>query len=103
MTTEDNNECGFEHFSFRCEMREKFKEKWATMSDEEKLNFINKRMEGDEEDRTSFFVNMIDEKCKKWMHKSTEEKEAFINEKKGFFKNRRRFRHHPFFRGMGHK
>jgi hypothetical protein len=103
MTREDNNECGFGPFSFHQGMREKFKEKWDGMSDEEKLGFMNKRMEGTEEDRTSFFIDMVDEKCEKWMQKSTEEKEAFLREKKGFFKKRMRFRHHPFFRGMRHK
>lgn len=102
MTTEHNNHCGFGHFPFYHGKRKKFKKKWATMSDEEKLDFMNKRIEETEEERTSFVINRINEKCETWMQKSTEEKEAFINEKRGFFKKRRHFMHHPFFRGMGY-
>src|SRR5699024_10358607 len=102
MTRDHNNQHGFGPFHFQRGMREKFKERWAKMSDEEKLDFMNKRIEETEDDRTSLFIKMIDEKCEKWMQKSTEEKEAFINEKKGPFKKRGRFMQHPFFRGMGY-
>lgn len=68
--------------------RKKFQEDWAKMSDSEKLEFMNKRMEafGNHEDR--FSVETIDARCEEWMKMSGEEKQAFVEERKHVFENR---------------
>lgn len=87
MTTENREYDDFNPFSIYRERQGSFKEKWAKMTDKEKLDFVNKRVEGDPCDKTSFFIKMIDQKCKRWMNKSTQEKEEFIAKKISFKKN----------------
>lgn len=57
-----------------------FQTKWAKMTDNERLDFMNKR---EERTRQDFFsVEAIDARCGEWMKKNTGEKEAFIKERR---------------------
>jgi len=73
---------------FDKEAGKKFKEEWSKMTDSEKLDFMNKRMEscGNQEDR--FSVEAIDARCEEWMKMTREEKQAFVDEKKQAFADR---------------
>jgi len=86
MTTKDAGSGFFGRNPFDNDTRKKFREEWSKMTDSEKLDFMNKRMEHMGEDR--FSVEFIDARCEEWMKKTTEEKEAFINERKKAFKER---------------
>lgn len=102
MTTKDFGMgfCGRGHFNKEIN---KFREQWEKMSDEEKIEFMNKKMEkfGSYEDR--FTVEAIDARCEEWMKKTPEEKEAFIKERKEAFEQRAAcfggFHGHHGFRG----
>lgn len=73
---------------FDKDARKKFREEWANMSDSEKLELMNKRMEGfDNHEDDRFSVEAIDSRCEKWMKMSTEEKQAFVDEKKEAMRN----------------
>lgn len=84
---------------FDKDARKKFQEEWAAMSDEQKLEIMNKRMEamGGDEDR--FTVEAIDARCEKWMKMTREEKEEFISEHKKMFHDRMHCMHGAFARG----
>lgn len=83
--------------------RKNFREEWSKMTDSEKLEFMNKRMEnfGKFEDR--FSVEAIDARCEEWMKMSKEEKEAFVEEKKKAFESKMCAMHgmHGMHRGFG--
>lgn len=82
------------------------REKWMKMTDEEKLEFMNKKMEGvgdESNERGGFFgrergfsVEAFDSLCEKWMKMSTEEKEAFIKEREEHVKSRMSGMGNPF-------
>lgn len=65
---------------FDKEARKKFQEEWAKMTDSEKLDFMNKRVEHIGKDH--FSVETIDANCEAWLQKTLEEKQAFVDEKK---------------------
>jgi len=67
---------------FDKEARINFKENWMKMSDSEKLEFMNKKMEALDSHEDHFSVKSIDARCEEWMKMTQEEKEAFINERK---------------------
>ena len=67
---------------FDIDARKKFKEEWLKMTDSEKLEFMNKRMEFFDKHEDHFSVEAIDARCEKWMTMTTDEKQAFIDERK---------------------
>lgn len=67
---------------FDKDARQKFKEEWSKMTDSEKLDFINKRMEDIDNHQDHFSVEAIDARCEKWMQMSRQDKQAFIDERK---------------------
>lgn len=71
---------------FDKDARRKFQEEWSKMSDSEKLEFMNKRMEHMGQDH--FSVEAIDARCKEWMKMTQEEKQAFVDKKKQAFEER---------------
>ena len=73
---------------FDKDARKEFKESWSKMTDNEKLEFMNKRMEGLDNHEDHFSVEAIDSRCEKWMSMSSEEKQAFVDEKKKAFECR---------------
>ena len=85
---------------FDSESRKKFKEEWSKMTDSEKLEFMNKRMECLDKHEDHFSVEAIDARCEKWMSMSVEEKQAFVDEKKKAFESRMHGMHGGF--GFGH-
>lgn len=96
------NTCGSEFFGrhlFNKESRQQFKEKWNKMTDQEKIEFMNKRIEACDEHEDRFSVEAMDARCEKWMNMTTEEKEQFLNERKQAF-HERSHGMHPFFRHM---
>ncbi|MCL1943768.1 MAG: hypothetical protein FWF54_09520, partial [Candidatus Azobacteroides sp.] len=72
-----------------------FREKWSKMTPEEKIEFMDKRMESMNESR--FSVETIDKLCEKWMKKTPEEKEAFINKRKEISRHPGMFGREDFF------
>ena len=70
---------------FDKDARKEFKESWSKMTDNEKLEFMNKRMEGFDNHEDHFSVEAIDSRCEKWMSMSSDEKQAFVDEKKKAF------------------
>jgi len=73
---------------FDKDVRKKFKEEWSKMTDSEKLEFMNKRIEGFDKHEDHFTVEAIDARCEAWMKMSKEEKQAFIEERKKAFESR---------------
>lgn len=73
---------------FDKDARKQFKEEWSKMTDNEKLDFMNKRMDGFDKHEDHFSVEAIDARCEQWMKMSTEEKQAFIDERKKAFESR---------------
>jgi len=73
---------------FDNEMRKKLHDEWAKMPDNEKLAFINKRMEMWDSDEERFSVKTIDTRCEEWMKKTPEEKEEFVSKRKNAFHER---------------
>jgi len=71
---------------FDNDARKRFKEEWSKMTDSEKLEFMNKKMEHLDHDH--FSVEAIDARCEQWMNMSTAEKEAFVKERKEAFEGR---------------
>ncbi len=88
MTTKGFGMGFFGRNPFDKEARIKMKEQWSQMTDSEKLEFMNKRMDaiGNHEDR--FSVKAIDARCEEWMKLTLEEKQAFVDERKKAFENR---------------
>ena len=72
--------------SFDKDVRKKFQEKWSGMTDSEKLEFMNNRIEHMGHDH--FSVEAIDARCEEWIKMSTEEKQAFVDERKKAFESR---------------
>lgn len=84
-------------YPFDEEAKKEFLEKWSKMTDAEKLEFVNEKVERMSQD--PFSVEAFDARCEKWMAMSQEEKQAFVDEKKKAFKDRKGdkhgyFRHH---------
>lgn len=73
---------------FDKDARKEFKDKWAKMTDSEKLEFMNKKMEHLDEHEDRFTVEAMDARCEKWMSMTREEKEEVIREKKEAFDQR---------------
>lgn len=73
---------------FDKDARKKFKEEWFKMSDSEKLELMNKRMEACDHHEDRFSVEAIDARCEEWMRMTDEEKRSFIDEKKKAFESR---------------
>ncbi len=73
---------------FGGDARKKFREEWSKMTDEEKLEMMNKRMEAIEHPEDHFSVEDINSRCEAWMKMSSEEKEAFVKERKEAFMHR---------------
>ncbi|MDR2914445.1 MAG: hypothetical protein LBV74_06405 [Tannerella sp.] len=73
---------------FDKEARAKFREEWSNMTDSEKLDFMDKRMNAMSDDPEHFSIEAIDVFCMEWMRKTPEEKEQFIHERKKAFKER---------------
>ena len=64
--------------SFNKEARKQFQEKWSKMTDSEKLEFMNKKVESVGHDR--FSIETINAYCEEWWMKSSEEKQIFVDE-----------------------
>jgi len=79
---------------FDKDAKKKFQEEWSKMTDSEKLEFMNNRVENMGQDR--FSVEAIDAHCEEWMKMSAEEKQAFVEERKKAFEGRMHHGH-----GMG--
>ena len=81
----------FGRMPFAAEGRKELFEKWSKMTDAEKVEFMNKRMEAFNNEKffdERFSVTAMDKRAEEWLKKTPEEKEAFINEKKAAVKNR---------------
>lgn len=101
---------GGKHFDLK--NRQKFIEEWETMSDNEKLDNINKRIEafkeGKDHERGCLSVEHIDAHCEEWMNKTPEEKVQFVEYLKQKFEKHQAmmkgcFFHHGFgFHGKDH-
>ncbi|MDR2010878.1 MAG: hypothetical protein LBQ22_10400 [Bacteroidales bacterium] len=70
---------------FDKDARKKFQERWSKMTDDEKLDFMNKKVEHMGKDH--FSVESIDDRCMKWIEKTPEEKQAFVDERKEAMEN----------------
>lgn len=88
MTTRDFGIGFLGRNSFDKEARNKFKEEWLKMTDNEKLDFMNKRMENFDKHEDHFSVEAIDARCETWMKMTSEEKQAFVDERKKAFENK---------------
>ncbi|GEM_PF-634536 len=86
MTTKDFKMGFFGRNPFDKDARKKFQEEWSKMTDDEKLEMMNKRMEDMGKDH--FSVEAIDALCEEWMKMSAEEKEQFVKERKEAFEER---------------
>ncbi|MDR1056018.1 MAG: hypothetical protein LBL90_09425 [Prevotellaceae bacterium] len=71
---------------FNKEERKQFQEKWSKMTDGEKLEFMNNRVESMGQDH--FSMETINAHCEEWMKMPTEEKQVFADEWKQAFENR---------------
>ena len=71
---------------FDKDARKQFQEEWSKMTDSEKLEFMNKRVEHMGQDH--FSVEAIDARCAEWMKMSAEEKQAFVDERKKAFEHK---------------
>ena len=71
---------------FNKEARKQFQEKWSKMTDSEKLELMNKKMEDMGHDY--FSVEAINARCEEWMKMSAEEKQALVDERKQAFEDR---------------
>ncbi len=78
---------------FDKDARNKMREEWSKMTDSEKLEFMNKRMEGFDKCEDRFSVEAIDARCEEWMKMSNEEKQTFVEEKKKAFESRMQSMH----------
>lgn len=84
----------FGRIPFDREAKKKFQEEWSKMTDSEKLDYMNKRVEAMGQDH--FSVEAIDTRCEEWLKKSPEEKQAFIDERKQAFESRMHGMHGHF-------
>jgi len=87
---------GRRHFGCeeRMDARKKFREEWNKMTDSEKIDFMNKKMEMMDEmenrmkefhNKDRFTVESMDERCLEWMKKTPQEKEEFMNKRRQAF------------------
>jgi len=100
MQTRDFGMGFFGRMPFGAESREAmhriFAEKWSAMTDEEKLKFMNSKMEAFKNGehghgpfgKREFSVEAIDKRCEEWMKMTPEEKEAFVKERKEAFQHK---------------
>lgn len=86
MTTRGFGMGFFGRSPFDKEAHKQFKEKWSKMTDSEKLDFMNNKVESMGQDR--FSVEAIDAHCEEWMRMSAEEKQAFVSKYKKAFGDR---------------
>ena len=63
------------------ENRKNFREKWAKMTSEEKVAFVDRRMDECTWDNKKIIAD-IDKRCEAWLKKTPEEKEAIIEKRK---------------------
>jgi len=97
MTTRDFGMGFFGRKGFGCDEMKNFLDEWSKMSDDERVEFINKRREQQEEHHKmhghhghghhKFSVEEMDKRCEEWMKKTPEEKEAFMTKRKEAFHN----------------
>lgn len=83
--------CGMGFFGrnpFNKEGRKELMEKWAKMTDAEKLDFMNEKMKHFENHDDLFSVGAIDKRCEKWMSMTAEQKQAFVDERQKQFEER---------------
>lgn len=82
--------------------KKEFFDKWSEMTSEEKVEFIDKRMEAMKEmhDMHRPSVESIDNFCNEWSKKTIDEKEEFIAKKRDAMKEMHA--HMDGFRGHGH-
>lgn len=73
---------------FDKDARKKFKEEWSKITDAEKLELMNKRMNAHDNCDDRFSVDAINARCEEWMKMSAEEKQAFVEERKKMFEDR---------------
>lgn len=66
--------------TFNSDRIKKFQDKWTKMSDAEKLEFMNKKIEQISKD--PFSVEAIDERREQWLRLTPAEKEDLIKERK---------------------
>jgi len=86
MTTRGFGMGFFGKHPFDKDARKKFREDWSKMTDNEKLEFMNRKVEHMGHDH--FSVEAIDAHCAEWMKMTPEEKQAFVDEKKKAFESR---------------
>ncbi len=91
MMTKDFRMGFFGSMSFGSDPRKELFEKWSAMTNEEKLELMNKRMEAMNSNsremdgffgKRGFTVEAMDKRCEEWLKKTPEEKQVFINERK---------------------
>ncbi|WP_200814373.1 hypothetical protein [Parabacteroides sp. Marseille-P3160] len=83
MTARDFGMGFFGRIPFGADARKDFFAKWTKMTDAEKVEFMDKRIEAIHNGhcgRREFSVAAIDQRCEEWMKKTSEEKEAFVKE-----------------------
>ena len=73
---------------FDKDARKKFKEEWFKMTDSEKLEFMNKKMDSFDNHEDRFSVEAINIRCEEWMKMTPEEKQAFVDERKKTFEDK---------------
>ncbi len=92
----------FGRIPFGTDERKEMFEKWLKMTDEEKLECMNKRMEAMNSSEREFTVEAIDKRCEEWLKKTPEEKDALLKEKKEMMeKFHNHFHNHAYFFGHG--
>lgn len=99
----------FGRMPFGTDERTDFFEKWSTMTDEEKVDLMNKRMEtmnnggcGGFFGKREFTMEAVDQRCEEWLKKTAEEKGACIKERQEMMKHFHNHAHGHFFgRGRG--
>jgi hypothetical protein len=80
--------------------RKKFREEWSKMSDSEKVEFVNKRMDFTGHCGEGFSVEAMDARCEAWMKKTPEEKKEFVDNMKDAIHNHMHGMGGFFARGM---
>lgn len=86
MTTRDFGMRFFGRHHFDKDARKKFQDEWSKMTDSEKLEFMNDKVESMDKDH--FSVEAIDARCLEWIKMTPEQKQSFIEERKNMFNNR---------------
>jgi len=109
METRDFGMGFFGRMGFDNDARKGFMEKWSEMTTEEKVDFMDKKMESMKNEGHShkgffgnreFSVEAMDNFCEDWQKKTVEEKEEFIKSKKEMMQRHRDFHMNGF---MGHR